>query len=156
MAGVRNLRFSPIGSGKRVLVAAEEADFINIIDAQSFRSKQTVDVFSEIGGVSFANDGQDLMVLCCDRFRGGLMQLERCGVEKDGGEMMWSSDEEDSDSSMDEAYSSRWLRGKRADRADRSETNDWPRSLFTEARRVKHANSERRRKGAVIGTLEPF
>lgn len=79
MAGVRNLRFSPVGSGQPVLVAAEEADFINIIDCQTFCSKQTVDVFGEIGGVAFTNEGQDLNILCCDMHRGGLLQLERCG-----------------------------------------------------------------------------
>lgn len=79
MAGVRNLKFSPAGSGKRVLVAAEEADFVNIIDAQTYRSRQTIDLFGELAGVSFSDDGQGLMVLCCDRTRGGLVQLERCG-----------------------------------------------------------------------------
>lgn len=79
MAGVRGLRFSPRGSGKPVLVAAEEADYISLIDAQTFASKQTIDVFSEIGGIDFTNDGQDLNVLCCDPHRGGLLQLERCG-----------------------------------------------------------------------------
>ncbi|KAJ4318267.1 hypothetical protein N0V84_006939 [Fusarium piperis] len=80
MAGVRNLRFSPSGSGQRVLVAAEEADFINIINAQTYGSKQTVDVFGEIGGIAFTNGGQDLNVLVSDRSRGGLLQLERCGI----------------------------------------------------------------------------
>ncbi|KAF4333183.1 vegetatible incompatibility het-e-1 [Fusarium beomiforme] len=79
MAGVRNLRFSPVGSGQRVLIAAEEADFINIINAQTFSKKQTVDFFGEIGGIAFTNDGQDLNVLASDRHRGGLLQLERCG-----------------------------------------------------------------------------
>lgn len=79
MAGARSLRFSPVGAGRPVLVAAEEADYINIIDAKTFRRKQVVDVFGEIGGVSFANDGHDLNVLCCDSHRGGLLQLERCG-----------------------------------------------------------------------------
>lgn len=79
MAGVRGLRFSPRGSGKPILVAAEEADYINLIDAQTFSSKQTIDVFSEIGGIDFTNDGQDLNVLCCDPHRGGVLQLERCG-----------------------------------------------------------------------------
>ena len=79
MASVRNLKFSPPGSGSRVLVAAEEADFVNLIDAQTWATKQTLDVFSEIGGVAFANDGQDLHVLCCDSHRGGLLELERCG-----------------------------------------------------------------------------
>ncbi|KAM5373863.1 hypothetical protein ACJZ2D_006825 [Fusarium nematophilum] len=80
MAGVRNLRFSPVGSGPRVLVAAEEADYVNIINAQTFAKKQTVDIFGEIGGVAFTNDGQDLNVLVSDHHRGGLLQLERCGV----------------------------------------------------------------------------
>ncbi|KAK3996331.1 WD40-repeat-containing domain protein [Cladorrhinum sp. PSN332] len=80
MAGARNLKFSPIGSGKRCLIAAEEADYVNIIDARTFRTKQTVDFFGEIGGVSFANEGQDLVVLCCDPHRGGIMQFERCGL----------------------------------------------------------------------------
>ncbi|KAF9770062.1 hypothetical protein IL306_012434 [Fusarium sp. DS 682] len=79
MAGVRNLRFSPVGSGEKVLIAAEEADFVNIIDAQTFAKKQTVDFFGEIGGVAFTNDGQDLNVLASDAHRGGLLQLERCG-----------------------------------------------------------------------------
>jgi WD40 repeat protein len=78
MAGVRSLKFSSLGSGKRVLVAAEEADYVNIIDAQTFRSKQAFDLFGELGGVAFANDGQDLQILCCDRTRGGIVQLERC------------------------------------------------------------------------------
>ncbi|KAI1485928.1 WD40-repeat-containing domain protein [Biscogniauxia mediterranea] len=78
MAGARTLRFSPLGSGKRVLVAAEEADYINIIDAQMFSSKQTVDIFGELGGVSFANAGQDLIALSSDRWRGGVLRLERC------------------------------------------------------------------------------
>lgn len=79
MAGVRGLRFSPEGSGRKVLVAAEEADFINIIDAETFATKQTIDIFGEIGGIAFTNEGQDLSILCCDRHRGGLLQLERCG-----------------------------------------------------------------------------
>ncbi|KHN94167.1 WD domain containing protein [Metarhizium album ARSEF 1941] len=79
MASVRGLRFSPLGSGKPVLVAAEEADYINFVDAQTFASKQTIDVFGEIGGIAFANDGQEVNVLCCDKHRGGLLQLERCG-----------------------------------------------------------------------------
>ncbi|KAF7559709.1 hypothetical protein G7046_g4449 [Stylonectria norvegica] len=79
MAGVRSLRFSPNGSGAKVLVAAEEADYVNIIDAQTFHTKQTVDIFGEIGGISFTNEGQGLTVLCSDLNRGGLLQLERCG-----------------------------------------------------------------------------
>jgi len=78
MAGARSLRFSSVGTGKPILVAAEEADFINIIDAQTFTSKQTIDIFGEIGGVDFADDERNLLVLCSDRDRGGLLQFERC------------------------------------------------------------------------------
>ncbi|KAH7358989.1 WD domain-containing protein [Plectosphaerella cucumerina] len=77
MAGARGLRFSPVGSGPRVLVAAEEADNVNIIDAQTFRRKQMFDIFGEIGGVEFSDEGRTLNVLCCDRNRGGLVQLDR-------------------------------------------------------------------------------
>lgn len=79
MAGCRSLRFSPAGSGQRVLVAAEEADFVNIIDARKFETKQTVDVFSEIGGVAFEPEqGRELFVFLPDSTRGGILQLERC------------------------------------------------------------------------------
>ncbi|KAI1368702.1 WD40-repeat-containing domain protein [Xylaria arbuscula] len=83
MAGVRSLRFSPLGSGKRLLLAAEEADVVNIIDAQTFDSKQTIDVIGELAGVSFTNAGQEAMVLSSDPLRGGVIRLERCdhGVE---------------------------------------------------------------------------
>jgi WD40 repeat protein len=77
MSGIRSMRFSPVGSGRKVLVAAEESDIVNIIDARDFSRKQTLDIFGEIGGVAFANEGQNLQVLCCDRDRGGLIQLER-------------------------------------------------------------------------------
>ncbi|KAI0911806.1 quinon protein alcohol dehydrogenase-like superfamily [Ustulina deusta] len=77
MAGVRSLRFSPLGSGKRLLLAAEEADVINIIDAQTFDSKQTIDVFSELAGVSFTSTGQEIVALSSDPIRGGVLCLER-------------------------------------------------------------------------------
>lgn len=83
MAGVRSLRFSPLGSGKRLLLAAEEADIINMVDAQTFNSKQTIDVFGELAGVSFTNAGQEIVALSSDPVRGGVLCLNRCdyGVE---------------------------------------------------------------------------
>ncbi|TAQ83042.1 hypothetical protein B7494_g8634 [Chlorociboria aeruginascens] len=83
MAGVRTLKFSPLGSGRNVLVAAEPADFVNVIDAETFESKQTLNFFGEIGGVDFTNDGQDLIVANCDTMRGGIMEFERCDVAGD-------------------------------------------------------------------------
>lgn len=139
MAGVRSLRFSPVGSGKRVLVGAEEADFVSIIDAQTFGSRQTVDIFGEIGGITFSNSGQDLMVLCCDRVRGGLVQLERCGL---GAEASWDADE--------------GLLGRREQWWRRGGTYDWPRSEFTEEKRTRESVTRRRRKGAALDAMEPF
>jgi WD40 repeat protein len=141
MAGVRSLHFSPIGSGKRVLVAAEEADFVNIIDAQTFRSKQTIDIFGEIGGTTFTNDGQDLIVLCTDRVRGGLIQLERCGL---GAEASWDPDEDPKSLPLKEMI--RW----------RGRTLDWPRNQFNEWKVIRESETRRRRKAANLDFMEPF
>ncbi|KAK4197776.1 WD40-repeat-containing domain protein [Triangularia verruculosa] len=146
MAGARNLKFSPVGSGKRVLVAAEEADYINIIDAQTFRSKQTLDIFGEIGGVGFANGGQDLQVLCCDRDRGGLLQFERCNL---GGEATFElADDSDNDKPV--------RLGEHPLRHHRGGGYDWPESVFTEDRRWKESKTKRQRKAAGQVDLEPF
>ncbi|KAI0164862.1 quinon protein alcohol dehydrogenase-like superfamily [Xylariaceae sp. FL1272] len=77
MTGVRSLRFSPLGSGKRLLAAAEEADFINIIDAETWKAKQTIAIFGELAGISFASDGEELVGLSSDPDRGGILSLER-------------------------------------------------------------------------------
>ncbi|KAF8866600.1 WD40 repeat-like protein [Acephala macrosclerotiorum] len=78
MAGVRKLKFSPLGSGKRVLLAAEPADFISVIDADSFTCKQNLSFFGEIGGIDFTDGGRDVLVANCDSMRGGIMEFERC------------------------------------------------------------------------------
>lgn len=84
MAGVRKLKFSPLGSGKKILVAAEPADIVSVIDAETFSSKQTLSFFGEIGGVDFTNDGQDLIIANCDNMRGGIMEFERCNLASEG------------------------------------------------------------------------
>lgn len=89
LAGARSLRFSPLGGGEPVLVAAEEADYINIIDARSFQKKQTIDLFGEIAGVAFTDEGQELNVLVSDPHRGGLLQFDRCGPSK-GARRPWA------------------------------------------------------------------
>lgn len=77
MGAARSLKFSPLGSGRPVLVAVEEVDYINIIDAHDFASKQTIDVFGEMGAATFTNEGQNLNILCGDNTRGGLLEFER-------------------------------------------------------------------------------
>ncbi|KAF9879091.1 WD repeat protein [Colletotrichum karsti] len=132
MAGVRSLRFSPTGSGPPVLVAAEEADFVNIINVQTLRHKQTFDIFGEIGGVEFSNDGQDLNVLCMDRTRGGLVQLERHDMGS------WEFESANQQTSRDA-----WWRTKRG--ATDDESSKRPTSPIQWERKV-----------SVFDDLEPF
>jgi WD40 repeat protein len=79
MTGARSLRYSPLGSGKRVLVAAEAADMVSIIDAEMYKTKQSFDFFGEISGVDFTPDGQGLFIGITDSIRGGIMEFEKCG-----------------------------------------------------------------------------
>ena len=77
MAGCRTLQFSPPGGGKRVLVIAEPADFVHVVDAGSFKSKQVIEFFGEIAGISMPPDGSNLYIANQDRTYGGLMEFER-------------------------------------------------------------------------------
>lgn len=79
MAGVRSLKYSPLGSGKRVLLAAEPADILSVIDAETYTSKQTLDLFGEIAGADFSPDGQEIYVGVHDDLKGGIMEFEKCG-----------------------------------------------------------------------------
>ncbi|KAL8721988.1 MAG: hypothetical protein Q9225_001423, partial [Loekoesia sp. 1 TL-2023] len=62
LGGVRSLAFSPAGSGNPVLVMAESADFVHVVDAVRFDRKQTIDFFGEIAGVSFEGEGERFWV----------------------------------------------------------------------------------------------
>jgi WD40 repeat protein len=90
MGGARSLHFSPVGSGKRVLVAAEPADIVSIIDARDFQSKQQFDFFGEIAGAAFDPDGNKLYVANSDKHFGGIFEYERTGYGRkyntEGGE----------------------------------------------------------------------
>lgn len=138
MAGVRKLKFSPLGSGKRVLIAAEPADFINVIDAESFLSKQSLSFFGEIGGVDFTNDGQDLIVANCDSMRGGIMEFERCNFAAEG--------THDLDEHADYAAGRHRFRRERG--------YDWQSSDEEIVRNSKSRGTEtqRRRRAAMLGT----
>lgn len=140
MSGARSLRFSPLGSGKRVLVAAEEADFVHAIDAQTLNTKQTFDVFGELGGLSFANDGQDLLVLSCDHHRGGVLQLERC------------------DAGTEDAFDYAFMRYRDPRDWWRTPGYDWMPSpeQVDELPGSQQTLTQRRRKAAMMDDLDPF
>lgn len=95
----RSLRFSPVGSGPRVLVAAEADDYINVFNAQTFDSKQVFDFFGPIGGVTFTPDGQSLFIANGERRFGGIVELERTGWAERTGR---PTDDVDVDESMDD------------------------------------------------------
>lgn len=76
-AGSRTLQFSPLGSGKRLLVIAESGDFVHVVDARTFQSKQTIDFFGDIAGISMPPDGSALYIANQDHKYGGLMEFER-------------------------------------------------------------------------------
>jgi WD40 repeat protein len=144
MAGVRKLKFSPVGSGKRVLVAAEPADFVNVIDGETFLSKQTLSFFGEIGGVDFANDGQDLVVANCDSMRGGIIQYERCGLAS---EALYELD-------WDTRYKHR---RHRLEPITRYQGYDWRKGDASRHPTTRGTEMNRFRKPAMLGqNMEPF
>ncbi|KAF2013377.1 WD40 repeat-like protein [Aaosphaeria arxii CBS 175.79] len=102
----RTLKFSPIGGGPRTLISAEADDYVNIINAQTFESRQVLDFFGRVGGVSMTPDGSSLFVANTEPTFGGIMEFERCGwgerrqspygddFENDGVVADWASDEQ--------------------------------------------------------------
>ena len=78
IAGVRTLRFSENGCGRRVLVCPEPADYINVIDAVTWDGIQKFDFFGEIAGVELSPKGGEMFVANADLCVGGLMEFERC------------------------------------------------------------------------------
>ena len=77
IGGARSIRFSPVGGGRRVLVIAEPADVVSVVDAVTWESRQRFDFLGEIGGVAITDDGGRLFVANMDDKFGGLMEFER-------------------------------------------------------------------------------
>ncbi|KFY29484.1 hypothetical protein V493_02345 [Pseudogymnoascus sp. VKM F-4281 (FW-2241)] len=151
MAGVRSLKYSPLGSGKRVLLASEPADIISVIDAETYESKQTLDLFGEIAGTDFSPDGQSIFVGVHDNLRGGLMEFEKCGFgqsyehegifrERDREVDMYDSEE------VDESMK------------DMAAGLDWKRTMADVVAnpKSKRTATHRRRRAARLGDLEPY
>jgi len=79
LGGVRTMKFSPLGSGKRVLAMAEPADFVSVVDAETFRSQQRFEFLGEIGGLSFTPEGEKLFVANTDQDFGGILEFDTAG-----------------------------------------------------------------------------
>ncbi|CAL5224705.1 g7433 [Coccomyxa viridis] len=64
LGAVRSLRYSPDG---RLLAASEPADFVQLYDVTSgYRRCQEIDLFGEVGGISFSPDGSSFFVSIAD------------------------------------------------------------------------------------------
>ncbi|KFY94650.1 hypothetical protein V498_03792 [Pseudogymnoascus sp. VKM F-4517 (FW-2822)] len=151
MAGVRSLKYSPLGSGKRVLLASEPADIISVIDAETYESKQTLDLFGEIAGTDFSPDGQSIFVGVHDDLRGGLMEFEKCGfgrsyehesIFRKRNHEVDMYDSEEVEESME----------------DMAAGLDWKRSMADVVAnpKSKRTATHRRRRAARLGDLEPY
>ncbi|KAL9083248.1 MAG: hypothetical protein Q9165_008601 [Trypethelium subeluteriae] len=93
MAAPRALAFSPVGSGRRVLVVGEAEDVVGVVemDGGAEWARRDIEFFGSVGGVAMGPDGEELWVANCDATVGGLMEFERCGEE---GARDWVEDPE--------------------------------------------------------------
>lgn len=148
VAGARSLKFSPLGSGKRVLVAAESADIVSIIDAESYATKQTLDFYGETCGVDFTPDGQRLFVGVHDPLRGGIMEFQKCGFGQYHGRTSRTRWDENGNP---------WSR-RELEMHDMAEGLDWKpdtEAVAADPRSRRTASYERRR-AALSYDMEPF
>ncbi|KIW04045.1 hypothetical protein, variant 1 [Verruconis gallopava] len=78
-----SLQFSPLGGGSPVLVVAESADVVNVVDARTYATKQVIEFFGDVAGTAISADGSQLIVANGDRHLGGVMTFLRhdFGVE---------------------------------------------------------------------------
>ncbi|MCJ1380853.1 hypothetical protein MMC17_003962 [Xylographa soralifera] len=77
VGGARSLHFSPVGGGRPVLLMAEPADIVSVVDAVTFETSQRFDFFGEIGGTAFVPGGSSFFVANTDQALGGLFEFER-------------------------------------------------------------------------------
>ncbi|KFY13291.1 hypothetical protein V492_03367 [Pseudogymnoascus sp. VKM F-4246] len=151
MAGVRSLKYSPLGSGKRVLLASEPADIISVIDAETYESKQTLDLFGEIAGTDFSPDGQSIFVGVHDNLRGGLMEFEKCGFGQSyQHESIFRKRNRQVDMSDNEEVDERMK--------DMAAGLDWKKTMADVVAnpKSKRTATHRRRRAARLGDIEPY
>lgn len=80
IGAVRSLRFSSDGC---FLAMAEPADFVHVFDAKhNYDQCQEIDLFGEIGGISFSPDTEALFIGIADRTYGGLLEYNRCHANR--------------------------------------------------------------------------
>ncbi|KAK6160073.1 hypothetical protein DH2020_003454 [Rehmannia glutinosa] len=75
MGAIRAIKFTSDG---RFMAMAEPADFVHVFDTWSdYTTGQEIDLFGEIGGISFSPDTDALFVGVSDRTYGSLLEFNR-------------------------------------------------------------------------------
>ncbi|KAK6143606.1 hypothetical protein DH2020_023954 [Rehmannia glutinosa] len=75
MGAIRAIKFTSDG---RFMAMAEPADFVHVFDTLSdYTTGQEIDLFGEIGGISFSPDTDALFVGVSDRTYGSLLEFNR-------------------------------------------------------------------------------
>ncbi|KAI9593105.1 WD40-repeat-containing domain protein [Syncephalis fuscata] len=86
MGAIRSLRFSDDGA---FLAMAEPADFVHIIETRTWNRSQVIDMFGEIGGISFTpDDATSLFIGNADSGLGAIMEYERNWASYDATEWL--------------------------------------------------------------------
>ena len=75
---IRSVQFSPVGSGRRVLIMADDVDSISVVDATTFQSQQQFDFLGDISGINLVPEGDKLFVGISDNTFGGIAEFDRC------------------------------------------------------------------------------
>lgn len=121
MGCVRSLHFTQTGHGSLALVVAESDDIVSVYDSQAWRSKQTIDFFGSVAGVTTLDGGRELVIANGDKLVGGLMVFERndTGV----GAPMYRDSEDLSQDRSNSAGKSR--RGSRKRTTDNDDADDF-------------------------------
>lgn len=175
MSGCRTLQFSPLGGGKRTLVIAEPADFVHVVDAQTYGSKQVIEFFGEIAGISITPDGQKLYVANQDPRYGGLMEFDRASenwgkrrtrrtqrIIKSGdmdqalGDEEWQRlNQDNAEHSKDNPAARRSRRPRSRFKASKGLSVDWlPEEDLDDDDRVVRSRAQRERQGLDIRGLD--
>lgn len=75
LGAIRSIRFTSDG---RYMAMSEPADFVHIFDVKNgYETRQEVDIFGEISGISFSPDTEALYISVWDRTYGSLLSYSR-------------------------------------------------------------------------------
>ncbi|MCJ1387464.1 hypothetical protein MMC18_000307 [Xylographa bjoerkii] len=155
LGGARSLHFSPLGGGRPILLMAEPADIVSVVDAVTFETTQRFDFFGEIGGTAFVPDGSSFFVANTDQALGGLFEFERVQWDDYGkndiptARRLWPSRGLDMRAYRDEEYMS-----GDDDPLPEAERNDWiPEEELDADPRALHSSARQRYRGMELEHL---